>query len=177
MNTTTQHVPGRLDHNRTNTGKWPVDQHWGCAVQHSSSGQARVGMYGRGTLQQLPHREVKWGNHEGRGHEQHFKGALNYNVKNMWQSCWLPRTRSSDRLVCAATNRHRVALFERRHWAKRDAEANRSCSPRSKENLCNIFYEERVGGHVLLIYSATPAQTDTRSPISKNEALWWITGT
>lgn len=80
-------------------------------------------------------------------------------MSKMWQSCWLPRTHSSDRLVCYATNRNRVALFEQRHWAKRDEEANSSCSPISKENLYNIFSEKRIVGHALLIYSATPAQT------------------
>lgn len=154
MNTTTQHVPGRLDHNRTILESGQSTSTGAVLSNTAPLGRRGWEMYGRGTLQQLPHREVKWGNHEGRGHEQHFKGALNYNVKNMWQSCWLPRTRSSDRLVCDATNRNRVALFERRHWAKRDEEANSSCSPCQRRIF--ITYSMRKGLVVMFCLSIQP---------------------
>lgn len=50
---------------------------------------------------------VKWGNCKRREWEQYFKGALNYNFKIMWQSCWLLRNHSSrHRLVYYATNRN-----------------------------------------------------------------------
>lgn len=81
--------------------------------------------------------------------------------------CWEPT--AADRLVYSAINRKWGGSFWAKALGQLRLRGNSSC--RSKENLYTIFYEKRILGHALPLYSSTPAQIDTRSSVLKNEAL------